>query len=161
MTATRSDCSTNRPGLYLAFELGWTGWKLAFTIGHGQSPRLRDLRARDLSGLLEEIAKAKKRFGLPDDAPVFSCYEAGRDGFWLDRFLASQGVHNVVVDSSSIEVKRQKRRAKSDRLDACKLVTMLLRFHAGEKKVWSVVRVPSVADEDARQPAPGTGRAQG
>ena len=151
MTATHSDCSTNRPALYLAFELGWSGWKLAFTIGHGQSPRLRDLSARDLGGLLDEIAKAKKRFGLPDDAPVFSCYEAGRDGFWLHRFLTAQGVHNSVVDSSSIEVKRQKRRAKSDRLDAAKLLTMLLRFHAGEKKVWSVVRVPSPSDEDARQ----------
>jgi hypothetical protein len=46
MTATRSDCSTKRPALYLAFELSWCEWKLAFTIGHGQSPRLRCLRNR-------------------------------------------------------------------------------------------------------------------
>jgi len=65
---------------------------------------------RNTQTLLQEIAKAKKRFGLPDDAPVFSCYEAGRDGFWLHRFLESQGVANQVVDSSSIEVKRQGRR---------------------------------------------------
>jgi transposase len=151
MTATREGHSTtNSPRLHLAFELGWSQWKLAFTIGHGQPPRLRTIAARDLPALLGEIAKAKRRFGLPDDAPVVSCYEAGRDGFWLHRWLVSQGIDNVIVDSSSIEVNRRRRRAKSDRLDAAKLLTMLLRFHAGEHKVWSVVRVPSVADEDHR-----------
>jgi transposase len=82
---------------------------------------------------------------------VHSCYEAGRDGFWLHRFLESQGVHNIVVDSSSIEVKRRGRRRKTDRLDAGKLVSMLIRWQQGEQNVWSVVQVPSVADEDRRQ----------
>src|SRR5262249_53717190 len=93
----------------------------------------------------------QKRFGLADDAPVCCCYEAGRDGFWLHRWLTAQGLHNLVVDSASIEVNRRRRRAKSDRLDAAKLVSMLLRHHGGEKKVWSVVHVPDVADEDRRQ----------
>jgi hypothetical protein len=57
----------------------------------------------------------------------------------------------VVVDASSIEVNRRARRAKTDRLDAGKLVTMLVRYHSGERKAWSVVRVPSGDDEDARQ----------
>ena len=82
---------------------------------------------------------------------MVSCYEAGRDGFGLHRFLRSQGVENIVVDSASIEVNRRSRRAKTDRLDVHKLLTMLLRHGAGEKKVWSVVRVPSVVDEDRRQ----------
>jgi transposase len=152
MTATLSDnCSSKTPALYLAFELSWSEWKLAFTIGHGQSPRLRCLRPRELEKLHQEIAKAKQRFGLPDDAPVFSCYEAGRDGFWLHRYLISRGIHNCVVDSASIEVNRRQRRAKSDRLDAVKLVSMLIRWHNGEKKVWSVVHVPAVEDEDRRQ----------
>ncbi len=152
MTAIREGHgSTSTVGLYVAFDLGWGQWKLAFTIGHGQSPRLRSVVARDLRTLKIELAKAKKRFGLPEDAPVFSCYEAGRDGFWLHRYLAQLGVISVVVDSSSIEVNRRQRRAKSDRLDATKLVTMLLRYHAGEKKVWSVVTVPGVDDEDHRQ----------
>ncbi|MGH3430531.1 MAG: IS110 family transposase [Mycobacteriales bacterium] len=56
-----------------------------------------------------------------------------------------------VVDSSSIEVKRQGRRRKTDRLDAGKLLSMLIRWHQGERPVWSVVQVPSVADEDRRQ----------
>ena len=152
MTATR-DVQTTTSGrrLHLAFELSWCQWKLAFTIGHGQPARLRTVGARDLAGLLKEIHKAKRRFGLPDDAAVVSCYEAGRDGFWLHRWLTSQGIANVIVDSASIEVNRRRRRAKSDRLDAAKLVSMLLRFHAGETKVWSVVRVPAPADEDRRQ----------
>ena len=137
--------------LYLALELGWTEYKLAFTIGHGQAARLRTIKARETESLLSEIVKAKRRFRLPDDAPVVSCYEAGRDGFWLHRWLAATGIENVVVDSASIEVNRRKRRAKTDRLDAAKLVAMLLRYHAGEGKVWSVVRVPNDGDEDARQ----------
>jgi transposase len=135
----------------LAFELGWTEWKLAFTTGAGQKPRSKTIKARDLVALQEQIAKSKKRFGLPESAPVRSCYEAGRDGFWLHRYLTAEGIDNVIVDSASIEVNRRKRRAESDRLDAVKLVTMLVRYHAGEQKVWSVVRVPSVADEDGRQ----------
>ncbi len=126
-------------------------WKLAFTTGHGQQPRQRTIRARDLAALEQEIAKAKKRFKLDPDTPVFSCYEAGRDGFWLHRYLTTHGVVNVIVDSASIEVNRRKRRAKSDKLDANKLVNMLLRYRAGERKVWSVVRVPGIADEDNRQ----------
>ena len=138
MTAIREPHTTTTViRLHLALELSWSQWKLAFTIGHGQPPRLRTIVARNLDGLLHEIVRAKHRFGLPNDAPVVSCYEAGRDGFWLHRWLTSHGIDNAIVDSSSIEVNRRRRRAKSDRLDAAKLVTMLLRFHAGEHKVWS------------------------
>src|SRR5438128_1911996 len=145
--------NVSTPGgvLHLAFELGWTHWKLAFTIGYGQKPRQRTIRARDLAALEQEIAKAKKRFQLADAAPVVSCYEAGRDGFWLHRYLTARGIANVIVDSASIEVNRRKRRVKSDKLDADKLVNMLIRYRAGERKVWSVVWVPSVVDEDQRQ----------
>jgi transposase len=137
--------------LYFSLELGWNTWKLAFTIGAGQKPRLRTIHARDLEGLLAEIRAAKARFGLPEDAKVVSCYEAGRDGFWIDRFLRKHGIESIVVDSASIEVNRRKRRAKSDRLDAVKLVAMLIRWHNGETKVWSVVHPPSAEDEDRRQ----------
>ncbi len=81
---------------------------------------------------------------------MVSCYEAGRDGFWLDRYLKSWSVENVVVDAASIEVKRRRRRVKTDRVDAVKLVTMLVRWDEGETTVWSVVRVPSVEEEDQR-----------
>ena len=137
--------------LHLAFELGWNEWKLAFSTGHGQAPRLRSIPARNLEALQTEIAQAKLRFGLPADTAVVSCYEAGRDGFWLHRYLTAQGIGNRIVDSSSIEVNRRRRRAKTDRLDAGKLLAMLMRYADGETKVWSVVRVPSVAEEDQRQ----------
>jgi len=161
MTATREEHSSNpavavsgrveKEALFLALELSWSEWKLAFATGPAGSPRLRSIGARNTQALVQEIAKAKKRFELPDDAPVSSCYEAGRDGFWLHRFLESQGIHNEVVDSSSIEVKRRGRRRKTDRLDAGKLVSLLIRWRQGERQVWSVVQVPSVADEDRRQ----------
>lgn len=107
--------------------------------------------ARDLDRLAQEIAKAKARFQLPPDAPVCTCYEAGRDGFWLHRALTQRGIHNVVVDSSSIEVDRRCKRVKTDPVDAAKLLNLLCRYHGGERKVWSVVHVPEVADEDRRQ----------
>jgi transposase len=88
MTAAYTgNLSTAGDVLYLAFELGWTQWTLAFTVGLGQQPRQRSIRARDLAALEQEIAKAKKRFQLADRAPVVSCYEAGRDGFGLHRYL--------------------------------------------------------------------------
>jgi transposase len=153
MSATHGTDPTTvtAPVLYLAFELGWTSWKLAFTVGAGQKPRLRSLAARDTDTLLLEIRAAKRRFGLPEEAPVISCYEAGRDGFWLHRYLRHQGVENLVVDAASIEVNRRRRRAKSDNLDAAQLVGMLIRWHLGERKLWGVVHVPTVADEDRRQ----------
>src|SRR5262249_57531301 len=123
MTATRETNLTPRiDSLYLAFELGEKDWKLAFTIGLGQKPRLRSMPARDLPRLQEEIAKAKQRFQLAADAPVRSCYEAGRDGFWLHHYLSACRIHTSVVDSSSIEVNRRQRRAKTDRLDAGRLL---------------------------------------
>jgi len=82
---------------------------------------------------------------------VRSCYEAGRDGFWLHRFLEAQGIDNVVIDSASIEVNRRKRRAKTDRLDVVGLLDLLARHWAGSHKPpFSVVAVPSPADEDLR-----------
>ena len=153
MSATHATDSTtaSAPVLYLALELSWTSWKLAFSIGAGQKPRLRSIPARDTDALIREIAAARRRFGLPEECPVISCYEAGRDGFWLHRYLAHHRIENLVVDSASIEVNRRRRRAKSDGLDAAKLVGMLIRWHLGERKLWGIVRVPTVDDEDRRQ----------
>jgi transposase len=138
------------PILGMAFETGVSEWKIAFSTGLGQRPRHRTLPARDLVRLDQEIVQAKIRFGLPADTRVVSCYEAGRDGFWLHRALIAMGVENRIVDSSSIEVNRRQRRAKTDRLDAGKLVGMLFRWLWGDHKVWSVVRVPSPEEEDRR-----------
>ena len=150
--ATRNnEYSENQTILFLAFELGVSKWDLGFSTGLGQKPRRRSIEASDLKAVEAEIKGAKKRFGLSEDTKVKSCYEAGRDGFWLHRYLTSVGIENVIVDSSSIEVNRRKRRAKTDRLDVGKLLVMLIRYHLGEHKIWSVVRVPSVEEEDRRQ----------
>jgi transposase len=138
------------PTLHLAFDLGNRLWKLAFATSIAHAPRLRTVPARDLAQLDAEIAAAKARFGLAPDAPVVSCYEAGRDGFWLHRALTGRGITSQVVDSASINESRRARRAKSDRLDETALVRLLLRHHGGERGVWSVVHVPSVDEEDRR-----------
>src|SRR5215510_1946840 len=94
MSATHTSQSNTTAALklYLALELSENSWKLAFTVGLGQKPRLRTIPARSTELLLREIQAAKARFGLADDAPVASCYEAGRDGFWLHRFLVHEGI---------------------------------------------------------------------
>ena len=62
------------------------------------------MASRHTKSLLSNIAWAKKKLGLPTDVRVVSCYEAGREGFWLHRFLVAQGIESLVVDSASIEV---------------------------------------------------------
>ena len=155
MTMSRTEESTAvatavAPTVLLAFELGERTWKLGFTTGLGQQPRIRQIPARATDRVLEEMARAKVRFTRPANAPVISCYEAGRDGFWLHRWLVAHAVSNHVIDSSSIEVNRRARRAKTDRLDLGGLLSLLARHQQGDRR-WRVVRVPSVGEEDARQ----------
>jgi transposase len=152
MTAAQNHSSQAASArLFVAFELGWSKIKIASTCDPLQKPRIQEIAARDLAALHKELAKAKKRFGLPEDAAVSSCYEAGRDGFWLHRYLTTQGVKNVVVDPGSLKVNRRRKRAKTDRIDARLLLDNLLDHEGGKKHVWSVVHVPSLEQEDRRQ----------
>jgi transposase len=98
----------------VAFEPGWNSWKVASTIGARNKPRIRHIPARDTDAMMAEIRNAKRRFRLPETTPVTSSSEAGRDGFWPHRFLASTKVGNLVVDASSTEVNRRGRRPRSD-----------------------------------------------
>ena len=149
-TALQGKHTVEASALYMAFELGEKNWKLA--LGDGVcSPSRYTVAAGDTVALHECIAKAKARCAVAPEASVHSCYEAGRDGFWLHRWLIEQGIDNIVVDSSSIEVNRRARRVKTDRLDGDKLLSMLIRYHADEPRVWSVVRVPTPEQEDARR----------
>jgi transposase len=152
-TAVTQEQLDSKPAevLYMAFELGRKKWKLGFTAGLGQKARQRSVRGGDMAAVLAEIERARHRFGVSGAGRVVSCYEAGPDGFWLHRYLLTHGIENVVVDSASIEVSRRKRRAKSDGLDVQALLTLLMRHTMGEKRVWSVVRIPSPEIEDARQ----------
>ena len=137
--------------LCIAFELAQRHWRLAFTDGEGR-PRLVTLEAGDRVAVRTAMAKARTHFGLDAATAVVSCYEAGRDGFWLHRWLLECGIENLVVDSGSIEVNRRQRRAKTDRLDALKLLSMLMRYVGGDRRVWTVLHVPTAEQEDARRP---------
>jgi transposase len=150
IAVTRSEISLDEAVLFVAFELGKKTWKLALTSGFGRAPWLQTVAGGDMGAVAGVLAAARARFGLPARARVLSCYEAGRDGFWIHRALQAEGVENRVVDSSSIEVNRRHRRAKSDRLDAVKLVMLLVRVCCGDRGAWSEVRVPTTAAETAR-----------
>ena len=144
------ETTTLRPTiLYLAMELSNSKWKLFFS--NGEKIRSKTISARDLDGLDKEIRGAKQRLKLAEDAPVLSCYEAGRDGFWIHRHLTGLGVDSLVVDAGSIEVDRRMRRAKTDRIDGKTLLRKLISYSAGDEQVWSVVRVPSREEEDLRR----------
>lgn len=152
MTTTRiSESSVVAPSvLLIAFELGQRTWKLGFSRGIAERPRVRTVTGGDVEAVAREIAKTKQLWQLDDSTRVVSCYEAGRDGFWLHRWLVAHGMTNYVVDSASIEVNRRAKRTKTDRLDLAGLVTSLARYVWGDRRVWRVVRVPTVAQEDMR-----------
>jgi transposase len=135
--------------LYMSLELSDKKWMLTLSDGR-RGPSRYSVDAGDTAAVAQCIGKARERCKLEPQARVHSCYEAGRDGWWLHRWLVDQGVDNIVVDSASIEVSRHARRAKTDRLDGDKLLTMLLRHRAGER-VWSVLHEPTPEDEDARR----------
>lgn len=148
---TRREAPVTVLALYMAMETGVQKWKVGFTCGAGQQPRIRVVDTGDLVRLGEELGRARQRFGLPADAPVHSCYEAGRDGFWIHRALERMGVHNRVVDSASIHVDRRARRAKSDRLDVVGLLDLVIRRCRGEDRVCRVCIPPTPEAEDLRR----------
>lgn len=150
IATTRPEMSVNEPVLYVGFELGKKAWKLAMTSGFGVAPLLRTVASGDWAAVDRALCAGRQRCGLPPASIVASCYEAGRDGFWIHRALVARGIRNRVIDSSSIEVNRRARRTKTDRIDAIKLVQMLVRVCYGEPRVWSEVHVPSAADEARR-----------
>lgn len=142
--------TTTERSLFMAMELSNKNWKLAFS--NGEKMRYVNVIAGDQEGLRSSIERSRDKLGLPADCPVWACYEAGRDGFWIHRCLTEMGVQNLVVDPASIEVNRRKKHLKTDRLDAEKLVRMLMRYVLhNEKTVWRVVVVPTEQQEDERR----------
>ena len=144
----KEEITTRFHVLYVAFELSNSTWKMA--CSDGRKVRHVTVTARDLGQVERALLRAQDHFAMAEGCATVSCYEAGRDGFWLHRYLQGRGIDNVVVDSASLEVDRRLRRAKTDRIDAGKLLRMLIRYHGGERQLWRVVRVPSREDEDAR-----------
>jgi transposase len=146
----REECTAAVGGrLLMSMELSRRQWKLGFTTGAWDNARAG---ARcPPTRRIECGRRSRPPSGGFSSLPTRRRYEAGRDGFWIHRYLTSLGVENLMVDSSSIEVNRRARRAKTDRMDVEKLLAMLLRYVDGEQTVWRIVRVPSEADERRRQ----------
>lgn len=142
------------PIVYLAIELSASSWVVACRQPMTEKIKMHRMDAGDCEALLALASnlrrKAAAEFG--DDAMVVSCFEAGRDGFWLHRLLLTHGVINYVVEPTSILVTRGARRAKTDRLDAQGLLRVLAAIFTGDHDACRVVNVPSVAEEDAKRP---------
>jgi len=142
------DNATN-PVLYIAFELSNKKWKLGFS--NGDKMRVKTIDAGDWKALQAEIERAKTKLHSAADCRVVSCYEAGRDGFWIHRALVAEGIESHVLDSASIEVNRRKRQVKTDRVDVGALLRLLIRYINGEKQALSAIRIPTVSEEDDRR----------
>ena len=136
--------------LYVAFELGQDKWLLGFSTQAAQKPRLRMVPARDL----ERVARRSPRRSCGSACrPTRQCVRATKPAAMPSGCTAPGrvGIDNVVVDSSSIETivaasgSRPMRSMRRSSSICCAVIT------AGERKVWSVVNVPTVADEDRRQ----------
>ena len=142
MTATThpQSGSVRERSLYVAFELGKDSWTVAVTADLGSDPWVQQLAPGDWSAWDRIVTKARARYGVSPAGPVVSCYEAGRDGFWIHRALRQRGVQNRVIDSASIEVNRRARRTKTDRIDARKLVILLVRLCLGDVHACRTVR---------------------
>jgi transposase len=137
----------------VAIELSKKSWVVAINTPLADKISRHTVPGGDWKGLLELLQRVRARVARAVGRPVemIACYEAGYDGFWLHRLLEDHGVHCLVIDPASVQVDRRARRAKTDRIDAERLLRSLMAYLRGEPKVWSVVRVPSVAEEDDRR----------
>ncbi len=149
------DASTTSPSvIHIAIELSATSWVIAYRLPEIDKVKLHRVEAGDSEALLALISDLRDRAAAQSGgkAIVASCFEAGRDGFWLHRLLTAQGVISHVVEPTSILVTRGARRAKTDRLDAQGLLRVLAAAFAGDRDVCRMVRTPTVAEEDGKRP---------
>lgn len=138
--------------VYVAFELSKAKWKLGVMLPGSEKMSRYTIAGGDLAALTARLAVAQTKAARYGKAVrIVSCYEAGFDGHWLHRWLTDQGVINHEIDPASIQVNRRARRAKTDRIDLEQMMRALLAYLRGEPRVCSVVRVPTVEDEDRKR----------
>jgi transposase len=149
--ATNSTAPADR--LFCALELSKNSWLLGIQFPDHQKASVYPIKGGDSEGLMAKLVAARDRWAkVSGKKPsIILCYEAGYDAFWLARFLKAHGIDCLVVDSASMQVNRRSRRAKTDRIDLGKLLRALIAWCGGERHVWSVVRIPSVDEEDLRR----------
>ena len=139
--------------LIAVIELSKESWLVAGLIpGVERQPKKKmEPDAEDLLRLLGRWRDEAVKGGRPITR-IAVAYEAGRDGFWLARWLESHGIETHVIHSTSVAVSREKRRAKTDRVDAEMLLRVFLGWLRGERGHCSMVAVPTIEVEDARRP---------
>ena len=140
--------------VYVALELSASSWLIAARLPGVEKSQLHRMRAGDTTTLLAVIAELRSRASakLGRAADLACCFEAGRDGFWLQRLLMTHRITTYVLEPTSILVNRRARRAKTDRLDAEGMLRVLAAWLGGDRRVCSMVRVPTPDEEDAKRP---------
>src|SRR5918911_2320631 len=139
--------------LVVVIEMSQSSWLVAAIVpGVDREPLKKlepdaDALLRLLQRWQDEAAKAGRTLRR-----VVVAYEAGRDGFWLARWLQARGVEAYVIHPTSVAVSREHRRAKTDRLDTALLKRAFLGWLRGEPKHCSMVAIPTLAEEDAKRP---------
>src|SRR4030081_928536 len=139
--------------LFCAIELSKNSWLLGIQFPDREKASVYPLKGGDSEGLMSKLVAACDRWTkVSGKKPsIILCYEAGYDAFWLARFLKARGIECLVVDAASMQVNRRARRAKTDRIDVGLLLRGLHAWGQGDRHVWSVVRIPSVDEEDLRR----------
>ena len=148
--AVREEDATKTPTIYMALDLGRRRWTVGVLLPGDRDARLFQIAGGDREALSELIRRRRQMLGDPG-VRVVSCYEAGRDGFWLHRWLRDQDIDNRVLDPASLEAPRRWRRVKTDRVDTLGLLRVLLRLERGETEMTRVIWAPAPAIEDARR----------
>jgi transposase len=149
----QSQASPRPTNVCAAIELSKSRWVVAIQVPTSETISVHKLTGGDVRSLLQLLARARSKLTAAgfDQVEIHTCYEIGYDGFWLHRLLEREGIHNHVLDSASIQVSRRGRHLKTDRLDAEALVRVLLALLRGERRVCSVVRVPTPREEDEKR----------
>jgi len=150
--------------LGVSLELSQKSWKIALQDGRRDKPSIYNVSNEEAAKRLAEAAAVieaqKVKWQLEGACRVVVMYEAGQDGFWISRALTELGYEALIVDPASIPVERHARRAKTDRLDAIKLVNCLLGYLRGERDRMHVIRVPEESAEGQRHLARDRGELQ-
>jgi transposase len=140
--------------VHVAIELSVSSWLIGARLPGSEKVRLHRVDGGDTRALLALIEELRSRASSKSSgaAEVTCCFEAGRDGFWLHRLLTAHGVASYVLEPTSVLVNRRARRAKTDRLDAEGMLRVLAAWLCGDRRVCSMVRVPTPEEEDAKRP---------
>jgi transposase len=145
MNATHAN-QTSQFTVYAAIELSKKSWVISIARPDRDQPSIHRVAGGNIVELIGKLRSAAKSVGR-----ILVCYEAGYDGFWLARSLSKVGIECRVLDPASLQVNRRARRVKTDRIDALALLRAVIAIDRGERHVCAVVRVPTIAEEDARR----------